>query len=72
MEAILEIWAGVIGSPLFLVHYFRNVPDGQPIAASLEAVHERFGRRLLGTAGADSLRAWIKSVILPGTLWRYP
>jgi hypothetical protein len=58
VDAILDVWYGFVASHPHLVATFAG-SDGQPNAAYLAAVRQRFGQWILDTAGATYDQAWL-------------
>lgn len=58
-DQILDVWYGFVGSHPHLLRYFTNKADGQPNAAYLDAVRERFKAWILDTAAAEYDQNWL-------------
>jgi hypothetical protein len=59
VEAILDVWYGVVGSNPHLLASFTDRHDGQPLGDYLASVRKRFGRWILDTARAEYDQAWL-------------
>ncbi|MET0349492.1 MAG: protoglobin domain-containing protein [Rhizobacter sp.] len=58
VEDVLDVWYGFVGGHPHLVKYFSGA-DGQPSAAYLGAVRQRFGQWIRDTCSAKYDRAWL-------------
>jgi hypothetical protein len=58
-DAILDVWYGFVAATPELVAFFRNNRTGEPDAAYLAAVRQRFARWILDTADALHDQAWL-------------
>ncbi len=58
-DAILDVWYGFVAATPELLVYFSDTRSGQPDAAYLAAVRQRFALWILDTAAADYDQAWL-------------
>ncbi|MFW5941882.1 MAG: protoglobin domain-containing protein, partial [Chloroflexota bacterium] len=58
VDDVLDLWYGFVGSHPHLVAYFSD-DEGNPQAAYLEAVRERFGQWILDTCRRPKDQAWL-------------
>lgn len=58
VEEILDLWYGFVGSHPHLVYYFTG-SDGQPNAAYLNAVRQRFTQWILDTCNRPYDQDWL-------------
>ncbi|MEW5885750.1 MAG: protoglobin domain-containing protein [Pseudomonadota bacterium] len=58
-EAILDVWYGFVAATPELLVYFSDARSGQPDAAYLAAVRQRFALWILDTAAANYDQAWL-------------
>lgn len=58
VEEILDLWYGFVGSHPHLVYYF-TASDGQPNAAYLSAVRQRFTQWILDTCNRPYDQDWL-------------
>lgn len=58
VEAVLDVWYGFVGSHEHLVAYF-STPEGDPIAAYLDAVRPRFGKWIEDTCTRPYDATWL-------------
>ncbi|GGT02128.1 protoglobin domain-containing protein [Streptomyces chromofuscus] len=58
VEAVLDVWYGFVGSHEHLVAYF-STPEGEPIAAYLDAVRPRFGKWIEDTCTRAYDAQWL-------------
>jgi hypothetical protein len=59
VEAVLDVWYGFVAANPHLLVSFTNRSDGQPNAAYLEAVRQRFAQWILDTADANYDQRWL-------------
>ena len=58
IEEVLDVWYGFVGAHPHLLHYFSGA-GGQPDAAYLGAVRQRFGQWIRDTTSASYDRRWL-------------
>ncbi|OQW60441.1 MAG: protogloblin ApPgb [Proteobacteria bacterium HN_bin10] len=59
IEAILDVWYGLVAATPHLVRYFADASTGEPIGDYLSAVRKRFGQWILDTCRAEFDGAWL-------------
>jgi hypothetical protein len=59
VEAILDVWYGIVGSQPHLLASFSAESDDKPLGDYLGAVRRRFGQWILDTARAEYDQRWL-------------